>query len=268
MAKKKTPPEPKNDFAPKEELDLCGFSDNPIILGECIASFSFDDDSANESNRSTTTSQLNPITSSESASSKTIDFNNFNNNSLADINNSTHKIFDNITTNTSTESILQIKAPSNSENILADNRKAPIVNGCAPPIDGEYLDRKRTYMLRSSTVRKLNELKSINHDLNTYVSTIVDLAIAHYYDHIVNDGFAVAVSAYLLIRLEKQINTLSGSINKLNTIISRKLGVVIDNDVSGDNSHKVDQKKAINIFFKMFIAFNFVYILGSFRLNY
>ena len=85
---------------------------------------------------------------------------------------------------------------------------------------------------------------------------------------IVNNGFAVAVSAYLLIRLEKQINTLSGSINKLNTIISRKLGVVIDNDVSGDNSHKVDQKKAINIFFKMFIAFNFVYILGSFRLNY
>lgn len=43
-------------------------------------------------------------------------------------------------------------------------------------------------MLRSSTVRKLNELKSINHDLDTYVSTIVDLAITHYYDHIVNDS--------------------------------------------------------------------------------
>ncbi|MBN1078311.1 YvrJ family protein [Clostridium botulinum] len=43
-----------------------------------------------------------------------------------------------------------------------------------------------------------------------------------------NVGFPVAVSAYLLIRLEKQLNSLSASINKLNTIISTKLGVVID----------------------------------------
>ena len=56
---------------------------------------------------------------------------------------------------------------------------------------------------------------------------------------IVNNGFAIAVAAYLLIRLEKQINNLSSSINKLNTIISTKLGVVIDNDGSSDDSHKV-----------------------------
>lgn len=43
-----------------------------------------------------------------------------------------------------------------------------------------------------------------------------------------NVGFPVAISAYLLIRLEKQIVGLSSSINKLNTIISTKLGVVID----------------------------------------
>ena len=55
----------------------------------------------------------------------------------------------------------------------------------------------------------------------------------------VNNGFSVAVSSYLLIRLEKQINGLSGSINKLNTIISTKLGVVIDNNGSNDDSHKV-----------------------------
>ncbi|NRY60655.1 hypothetical protein DZE40_001750 [Clostridium beijerinckii] len=36
---------------------------------------------------------------------------------------------------------------------------------------------------------------------------------------IVNNGFPVAVSAYLLIRLEKQIVSLASSINKLNTII-------------------------------------------------
>ena len=56
---------------------------------------------------------------------------------------------------------------------------------------------------------------------------------------IVKNGFAIAVAAYLLIRLEKQINNLSSSINKLNTIISTKLGVVIDNDGSSDDSHKV-----------------------------
>lgn len=45
-----------------------------------------------------------------------------------------------------------------------------------------------------------------------------------------NVGFPVAVSAYLLIRLEKQITTLTSSINKLNTIISAKLGVVIETE--------------------------------------
>ncbi|MBN1060209.1 YvrJ family protein [Clostridium botulinum] len=54
-----------------------------------------------------------------------------------------------------------------------------------------------------------------------------------------NVGFPVAVSAYLLIRLEKQLNSLSTSINKLNTIISTKLGVVIDTNKSNDNSNNV-----------------------------
>lgn len=66
---------------------------------------------------------------------------------------------------------------------------------------------------------------------------------------IVNNGFPVAVSAYLLIRLEKQIVSLSSSINKLNTIISAKLGVALDVD-SSDDSHKVAWKKAININFE------------------
>ena len=56
---------------------------------------------------------------------------------------------------------------------------------------------------------------------------------------VVNNGFAIAVAAYLLIRLEKQIANLSSSINKLNTIISAKLGVAIDTDSSNDDSHKV-----------------------------
>lgn len=47
---------------------------------------------------------------------------------------------------------------------------------------------------------------------------------------IANIGFPVVISAYLLIRLEKQIMTLTYSINKLNTIVSIKLGIVIQNE--------------------------------------
>jgi hypothetical protein len=71
-------------------------------------------------------------------------------------------------------------------NEVQDNRRIPGANGSAPPIDGEFLNIKRTYMLRASTVRKINELKCIHPDLNAYVSTIVDIAISDYYHRIVN----------------------------------------------------------------------------------
>lgn len=54
-----------------------------------------------------------------------------------------------------------------------------------------------------------------------------------------NVGFPVAVSAYLLIRLEKQLDSLSNSINKLNNIISAKIGMVIDNTNENIDSKKV-----------------------------
>lgn len=47
---------------------------------------------------------------------------------------------------------------------------------------------------------------------------------------IANVGFPVAISAYLLIRLEKQIIALTHSISKLNTIVSLKLGLVIEDE--------------------------------------
>ena len=55
-----------------------------------------------------------------------------------------------------------------------------------------------------------------------------------------NVGFPVAVSAYLLIRLEKQLDSLSSSINKLNNIISAKIGMVIDN-----TNETIDSKKIL-----------------------
>lgn len=50
-----------------------------------------------------------------------------------------------------------------------------------------------------------------------------------------NIGFPVAVSSYLLIKLEKQLTILSNSINKLNTIISAKVGMVIDTNDDSSN---------------------------------
>ena len=52
---------------------------------------------------------------------------------------------------------------------------------------------------------------------------------------IANIGFPVAISAYLLVRLEKQIISLTFSINKLNTIVSTKLGVVIEDEKNYKN---------------------------------
>ena len=50
-----------------------------------------------------------------------------------------------------------------------------------------------------------------------------------------NIGFPVAVSSYLLIKLEKQLTILSNSINKFNTIISTKVGMVIDTNDDDNN---------------------------------
>lgn len=160
MANKRTP-KIINDFAVEENLDICGFSDEPIE-GKCIAIFSCCNDSTNKSDESA--ENLN-------SNSNDVTINNIDKTELT----------------TSIESTSKDESLSNDDNALEDNRNSPIVNGCAPPIDGEYLNIKRTYMLRSSTVRKLNKLKSIHPDLNIYVSTLVDLAIAFYYDHIINE---------------------------------------------------------------------------------
>lgn len=63
-----------------------------------------------------------------------------------------------------------------------------------------------------------------------YYEEVNSMEVNELINLIVNNGFPVAVSAYLLIRLEKQLSSLSASINKLNSIISAKLGVAVDID--------------------------------------
>ena len=71
------------------------------------------------------------------------------------------------------------KTKNNNTDVL-DMRKLSIVNGLTPPIDGEKLEYKRCYMLRFSTLKKLEQIKAMHPDI-VYVSSIVDMAINHYF---------------------------------------------------------------------------------------
>jgi len=53
---------------------------------------------------------------------------------------------------------------------------------------GETPTIKRTYTLRDSTIRKINELKNVHPDINVCVSSIVDIALDHYHNYILNEG--------------------------------------------------------------------------------
>ncbi|MEG0577887.1 MAG: hypothetical protein RR500_08515, partial [Bacilli bacterium] len=64
---------------------------------------------------------------------------------------------------------------------LPDMRKISIVNGLAPLVNGEKLDYKRSYMLRFSTIKRLEQLKALHPDI-VYMSSLVDLAINHYFE--------------------------------------------------------------------------------------
>ena len=90
------------------------------------------------------------------------------------------------------------KSKKNITDIL-DMRKLSIVNGLTPPIDGEKLE--------GDIMENLDLISLIG-----------------------STGFPIAITAYLLIRLEKQLTSLSNSINTLNTIVSVKLGAVVKDE--------------------------------------
>ena len=69
---------------------------------------------------------------------------------------------------------------------IHDNRNNKFANGITPPIDNEPLNIRRTYLLRASTIKKINQLVAYDDDINVYVSTIVDKAINFYYDSVIN----------------------------------------------------------------------------------
>ncbi len=175
MPKKRTSKVVKNDFE-YDEGEVCGFTSEVPTDGNCISSFSFDGDSVIEyletNSKSNINSNINThIRTDNKPNSKIDTISSSNTNSQ----------------NSTTDSI-RIKNPHISTKEIFDNRRTPLPNGAAPAIDGETPTIKRSYTLRSSTIRKINELKSIHPDINVCVSTIVDIAIDCYYNHIVNEG--------------------------------------------------------------------------------
>ncbi|ALB46502.1 hypothetical protein [Clostridium beijerinckii] len=172
MARRKTSNVPKNDFE-YDEGEVYGFTSETPIAGDCISSFSFDDDS-----------NINIIQTSSDCKSNNNSIqedpkNNAQTNTASTINSN----FKNNITNS-----IEITNTLSSTKELFDNRRTPLPNGAAPAIDGETPNIKRSYTLRSSTIRKINELKSIHPDINVCVSTIVDIAINYYHNHIVNEA--------------------------------------------------------------------------------
>ncbi|GAA0078925.1 hypothetical protein UT300005_33040 [Clostridium sp. CTA-5] len=177
----------KNDLAYQEEEEECCFTDYIPPSEDAITLFSFNNDPVtnyNEEDNNTVDLALNNVS-------------NKNDNTLADLaaNNNSNGHSEPQTKSNNNENINNKILFSNSNNTstsstnnLFDNRKTPITNGAAPPIDGEDANIKRSYTLRSSTVRKINELKSIHPDINICVSTIVDIAISYYHNHIINKG--------------------------------------------------------------------------------
>ncbi|MDG5856527.1 hypothetical protein [Clostridium beijerinckii] len=172
MARRKTSKVPKNDFE-YDEGEVYGFTSETPIAGDCISSFSFDDDSniniiqnSSDSKSNNNVIQEDPKTNTQANTASTINSN-----------------FENNITNS-----LEIKNTLSSTKELFDNRRTPLPNGATPAIDGETPNIKRSYTLRSSTIRKINELKSIHPDINVCVSTIVDIAINYYHNHIANEG--------------------------------------------------------------------------------
>ena len=194
---------PKDDLCYEEDIDEVSFTDYVPPSKNCVSLFSFTDEdkeliqpqanilvqpNSNENNKmlvqsSTSSNESNqmivhtkPTQKLNSTDIKLVHH-------IPKVRELVHPI---TPTNTTPNQTNNQKTLIPNINIF-DNRTLPIANGSAPSINGEKPTLKRTYKLRNTTIRKLNELIAIHSEPNTYVSTIVDIAIEFYYDFIKNE---------------------------------------------------------------------------------
>ena len=74
----------------------------------------------------------------------------------------------------------------NSKSMNLPNTQVRKVRGLTPSIDDEAFDIKRCYQFRSSTLKKLNQLKGESDNINIYLNEIIDAAICFYHDAVFN----------------------------------------------------------------------------------
>ena len=201
----------KSDFDIDDNEYLFTFTDEAISDGKCLAQFTFDPDEDLSSHDATspilklsTNNSTNDCSLANSDTAIIINNNDDNTAAITNNNNAGNIKNSNIIKNTanqiinSTSDSTEISCQNISQNKymqintyaekLFDNRTISIPNGASPPINGETPTIRRSYIFRASTIRKLNELKSIHPDINACVSTIVDVALEHYYAYITKQG--------------------------------------------------------------------------------
>ena len=166
MSKNKGFKIPKDDLCYEEEIDEVGFSEYIPPSKNCTSLFTFNNENTTE------LVQYNQNKTQPTYNNKLVH----------------HNQPINITPNSyNNELVHPITSTLTPDIDIFDNRTLPFANGSAPSINGEKPTLKRTYKLRPTTIKKLNELIAIHSDPNTYVSTIVDIAIEFYYDFIKNE---------------------------------------------------------------------------------
>ena len=138
-----------NDICYEEPYEEIGFEDAGKIKGTLVEGFSFTEDVVAFAPRPTTNPPLKPNTFNAASNIK----------------------------------VKSTERNNTSSSDIFDMRRLSVVNGLTPPIDGEKLEHKRCYMLRFSTLKKLEQMKAMHPDI-VYVSSIVDMAINYYFDSI------------------------------------------------------------------------------------
>ncbi|MFA9396867.1 MAG: hypothetical protein ACERKV_01185 [Clostridiaceae bacterium] len=80
----------------------------------------------------------------------------------------------------------EVKAPETKTKSKASSKASNKTSSIeiTPVSDNEPFTIKRTYQFKDSTIRKLNELKNVNPDVNIQLRTIIDQAINSYYDQV------------------------------------------------------------------------------------
>lgn len=184
MSKKKKSAPLKDDFTVSEDEDIFCFKENYKPEGRRVSLFSFNSpktsgqECQNSTSDNSNNTDIKPSDSPIEATAPSQDIDSAHSNDSPDSDNEND-------TDTSAASEISVQNENSTSdthiNLLA-NLLTKSTFGSIPAIDGEPADLRRSYNLRRSTIKKIDEIKNAHPEACVCVSTVVDIAIAHYYD--------------------------------------------------------------------------------------